>query len=395
MKIKLTKEIVEKTEPGATDLFLWDSELPGFGCKITPNRKRTYVAQYRAPDGRTRRLSLGRHGVVTIDQARKKAKEKLGAAALGEDPATEKLEARHSPTIEDLGKRYLAEHATKKKASSAGNDKWLLDKIIYPRIGTIKTLTISRTDVAKLHHDLREKPYIANRTLALFSKMMNLAEAWGERPDNSNPCRHVEKFKETKRRRFLSTEELGRLGNVLSTVEQTETEPAEAIAAIRLLIFTGARLSEILTLRWEYVSWEFEALVLPDSKTGSKTIPLSGPARRILENLPSIEGNPYVLPGHRHGQHLVALGHIWNRIRAAAEISDVRLHDLRHSYASVGAASGLGLPIIGALLGHTQASTTQRYAHLAQDPLKAAAELISTKINAAMKEKTKKVRMVK
>jgi integrase len=393
--VKLSKAIVEKTAPEAKEVFLWDSELRGFGCKITPAGKRVYVAQYRI-NGRVRRLTIGRHGTLTIEQARKRAGDDLAKATLGSDPQAQKLDLRHGPTLRELGIRYLSEHAEqKKKKSSAAGDRWLLDKVIYTRFENEKVSEVTRADVAEFHHSLKDRPYIANRSIALLSKMLSLAEAWGYRADNTNPCRHVEKFREAKRRRFLSVEELGRVGAALAEAEKNETEPAEAIAAIRLLLFTGARLSEILTLEWSFVDWKLGALVLPDSKTGFKTIALNAPAREVLEKLPVLEGNKYVLPGHRKHQHFVSLGHIWDRIRKTAEIPDVRIHDLRHSYGSVGAAAGLGLPVIGALLGHTEASTTQRYAHLAQDPLKAATEMIGQRIDKALRTKPKRLRRVK
>jgi len=402
MKVKLTKDLVEKTKPSKKDLFLWDTDLPRFGLKVTPAGRRVYIGQYRGPDGRVRRLTFGPHGTVTIDQARRKAREKLGAASLGDDPAAEKLDARHSPTIKELGERYMIEHAAKKKASSQSNDRWLLDKVINPHLGSLKVLTITRADVADIHHKLQKRRYVANRALALLSKMMTLAEKWNLRPDGSNPCRHVEKYREQKRRRFLSPEELARLGAVLAKAEAGEPAkgdrdfvrlPPAAISAIRLIIFTGARLGEILTAKWEYVNRELSALLLPDSKTGFKSIPLNAPARAVLDSLPVLDRNLYLIPGLKQGTHLVGLGHMWKRIRTAAEIKDVRIHDLRHSYASVGAAAGLGLPIIGALLGHVDQATTARYAHLQGDPLKAAAELIGTKIDRAMKAKPKMRRL--
>ncbi len=394
MQTKLTKAIVEKTAPQSQDLFLWDSEIPGFGCKITPKGKRVYVAQYRVA-GRSRRITIAKHGILTIEKAREAAKERLAEATLGGDPATVKIDLRHSPTVKELGARYLAEHAElKKKQSSVQDDRQMLENLVYPAFGNQKAATISRAQIAELHHSLKDKPYAANRTLSLVSTMFSLAENWGYRPDNSNPCRHVERFKETKRRRFLSADELSRLGAALCDAEQNEAEPSAAIDAIRMLVFTGARVSEILTLHHEYINWEIGALVLPDSKTGFKSVPLNAPAREVLERQPVIEGNPYVFRGARHQQHFAGLGPIWDRIRKAVGIPDVRLHDLRHSYASVGAAAGLGLPIIGALLGHTQASTTQRYAHLANDPLRAATELIGNRIDQAMKA-TPKIRRVK
>jgi integrase len=395
MQIKLTKALVEKTNPEKADLFLWDSEVSGFGVKITPKGKRIYVAQYRIA-GQSRRITVGKHGVLTFEAAKDKAKTQLAEATLGGDPARAKIDLRHGPTVRELGARYLAEYAAlHKKKSSAADDKAMLENLVYPQIGGEKAATVTRAQIAELHHGLKEKPYAANRTIALLGKMFNLAEKWGCRADNTNPCRHIEKFKEAKRKRFLSIDELSRLGAVLSDAEQKETEPPAAIAAIRALLFTGARLSEILTAQHEFYNAELGALILPDSKSGDKTIPLSSAARLIIEAQPVVEGNPFIFPGHRRGQSFVGLSHVWGRIRKTAGIADVRIHDLRHSFASVGAAAGLGLPIIGSLLGRTQASTTQRYAHLANDPLKAATELIGNRIDEAMKAEPKKIRRVK
>jgi integrase len=395
MKAKITKTFVNELRPGPKDFFVWDTELPRFGLKLTPKGRIVYIAQYRAK-GRMRRLTIGTHGALSPDQARTQAAIRLREVAEGNDPAEGLAEEKHGATVEDLSKRYLQEHAIeKKKARSAEEDKRLLDKIIKPALGKRTLASVTQTDISKLHHRYRETPYQANRVLALLRKMMNLAEGWGLRPLNSNPCTHIEKFKEERRRRFLNVEELGRLGAALKDSEDEGIDPPHAIAAIRLLLFTGARVSEILTARLEYVNWDVGALVLPDSKTGFKTIPLSAPAREVIENLPVVDDNPFLISGRMKNAHLIGMEHIWYRVRAKAQLPDVRLHDLRHSYASVGAAAGLGLPIIGALLGHMDASTTQRYAHLQQDPLKAAAELISAKIDKAMKRKPQKLRAVK
>jgi integrase len=231
---------------------------------------------------------------------------------------------------------------------------------------------------------MSETPGAANRALALFSKMANLAERWGWRPDGSNPCRHVDKYPEHRSERFLSDMEIARLAEALAESEQSSTESSSVIAAIRLLLFTGARLSEILTLRWEHVDFESQCLRLPDSKTGAKTIYLPAPALNILADLHRSDSNPYVIAGAKPGAHLVNLRKPWDRIRRRAGLQGVRLHDLRHSFASMAVAGGLSLPIIGALLGHTQPSTTARYAHLAADPLKQATDLIGQRIAAAM-----------
>jgi integrase len=219
--------------------------------------------------------------------------------------------------------------------------------------------------------------------------MFNLAEQWGLRPDNSNPCRHVEKYKERKIERFLSNEELARLGEVLAEAERTQTEMPSVIAALRLLLFTGCRLSEILTLRWDEVDLENQCLRLRESKTGAKVVYLPSAAIEVLSVIEQQDNNPFVIVGAKRGSHLVNLQKPWRRIRANAGLEDVRIHDLRHSFASVAAASGLSLPIIGALLGHTQPQTTQRYAHLVGDPLREAVDLIGSRIADAVTAKRK------
>lgn len=208
--------------------------------------------------------------------------------------------------------------------------------------------------------------------------LFTFAERQGERPDGSNPCRHVERFPQQRRERFLCAEELARLGDTLASYKGSPYHPA----TIKLLVFTGARLSEVLGLRWDWVSLERGEARLPDSKTGAKTIHLPPPALEVLSGLPRIEGNPYVLGGRRSTTFIEKP---WRAIRVAAGLDDVRLHDLRHAFASVAASAGMGLPIIGKMLGHTQAQTTQRYAHLASDPVKAAATAVAAKIAAAMK----------
>jgi integrase len=229
---------------------------------------------------------------------------------------------------------------------------------------------------------MRERPTAANRVLALLSKMMNLAERWGLRPDGSNPCRHVERYRETKRERYLSEAELARLGAALAAAEQTGAEEPEVVAALRLLVFTGCRMGEILGLCWECVDFERRCLNLPDSKTGAKTVPLNVPALEVLAGLE--RRSEYVIPGRDPRHALVNLSKPWDRIRVAAKLEGVRIHDLRHSFAAVAAGSGHSLLIIGGLLGHKQAQTTRRYAHLSDDPLRAASEAVGGRIAAAL-----------
>ena len=384
---KLTKKVVESAKPDpARDLFLWDSELPGFGLRLYPSGRRKYIVQYRTKSHRQRRAGIGPHGALTCEQARARARELLADVHKGGDPAGEVHAARKAPTVADLAARYLEHHAPRKKARSVTQDRRMLERFVLPALAKRKVRDVSRQDVVKLHQGLSGTPYQANRVLALISKMMNLAEAWGFRSDGSNPCRHVEKYAEKKRERFLSDEELARLAEVLAEAEHTQTESPSVIAAIRLLLFTGARLSEILTLRWEDVDLERQCLRLPDSKTGAKVIYLSPPAQEVLNALDRVPDQPHVISGKKPGAHLVNLEKPWLRIRARAGLEGVRLHDLRHSFASVAAAGGLSLPMIGALLGHSQPATTARYAHLAADPMQRAAELVGHRLSRAMKE---------
>ncbi len=391
MKIKLTKRSVESTRPGARDLFLWDTEISGFGCKVTPRGRRVFILQYWA-NGRARRVTLGRYGSdLTVDQARTRAKRVRGHVADGGDPAGARARARAMPTLASFAERYLAEHAElKKKPSSVESDKLNLRLHVLPALGHLRVGRITRADVARFHAAMKATPGAANRCLALLSKMFSLAESWGLRADGTNPTRHVEKYPENKMGRYLSNAELARLGDVLAMADKAGEHPS-VVAAIRLLVFTGCRRAEVLTLKWEYVDFERGCLDLPDSKTGAKTIPLGAPALKLLAGLPRVEGNPYVLPGKRPKSHFVAIEKAWQQLRATAGLQGVRLHDLRHSYAAMGAGLGESLHMIGSLLGHSQPGTTQRYAHLSEDPRRAAADRISGHIAAAMAGKSGEV----
>ena len=384
-KMKLTKRAVEKVEPGPKDIILWDTELKGFGCKLTPKGKRVYFAYYRTPNGQQRRPKIGDHDPMSCEEAREIARQWLANSRTGGDVSAKRKADRDAPTVADLAARYLSEHAEpKKKPRSVASDRALLRLHILPAFGRMKVASVARADVSKLHYAMRHTPGAANRTLALLSKMFNLAEKWDLRPDGSNPCRHVEKNPERKIERFLSPEEFARLGDVLAEAKRTQTELPSAIAAIRLLAFTGCRLSEILTLRWDWVDSERNCLRLPDSKTGRKTVYIGAPTLEVLSRIDRDPNNPFVITGRKPGTHLVNLEKPWRRIRKRAGLDNVRLHDLRHSFASFGAGAGLSLPMLGKMLGHTQAQTTARYAHLAADPVKRAVDTVTADIAAAM-----------
>ena len=276
----------------------------------------------------------------------------------------------------DLGRRFLEEYVPVHcKPSTREEYSRSVRLFVDPVIGELRVPEVQRKDIAALHHGLRDKPYQANRTLGVLSKMFSLAEVWGWRPDGSNPCRHVKRYKEHKRERFLSPEETERLGQVLRDVEE---EMPSAVAAFRLLLLTGCRMSEIRDLRWEYV--KDDCIELPDAKTGGRVVPLGPEARAVLSAIPRDEDNPWVIAGRLPDSHLTDLQRPWRRIRKQAGLEGVRIHDLRHSFASRALALGESLTMIGKLLGHTQVQTTARYAHLARDSIQTAAARITGSI---------------
>ncbi|MDT8854778.1 tyrosine-type recombinase/integrase [Paracoccaceae bacterium Fryx2] len=381
---KLTKRIIDAVEPQATEFFLWDEGIPGFGLRVMPSGRKSFVVQFRA-GRRARRMSLGPSTVLTCDQARTRAITIIAAVKNGDDPAAERDAKRNAATVRELAERFDREHiAVRLKASTAKEYRGTLKRFILPALGRLAVPEITRADVAKFHHDLRHIPYQANRCLEVVSKMFVLAEMWGLRPDGSNPRKHIRKYLEEKRERFLSAAELRRIGEVLREMESERIESPSAILAARLLILTGCRLGEIMTLKWDYVDFDECALRLPDSKTGKKVVHVGAPAVEYLHSAHHIDGNPWVITGTLPGKPLSDLQPFWQRVRARAGVKDVRIHDLRHTFASTAVASGQGLPMIGKLLGHTQVQTTARYAHLAAEPVRMAADAVSQNLRQSL-----------
>lgn len=381
---KLTKRIVDAAEIRASEYFIWDDDIPGLGLRVLPSGRKGYVVQYRA-GRRSRRMSLGPSTVLTCEQARTRAIGIIAAARNGEDPAAERDAGRKAITVKELAERFDREHISLRvKSSTAKEYRRNLERFILPALGRLTVTGITRADVAKFHHDLRHIPYQANRCLEVISKMFSLAELWGLRPDASNPRKHIRKYPEEKRERFLSAAELRRVGEVLREMEVEGVELPSAILAVSLLILTGCRLNEIMTLKWEYVDFTDKVLRLPDSKTGAKVVHLGQPAIELLKAAERIEDNSWVITGTLKGKRLSDLQPFWQRVRARAGLKDARIHDLRHTFASTAVAAGQGLPIIGKLLGHTQVQTTARYAHLAADPVKNAADAVASSLQQAL-----------
>ena len=381
--VKITKRTVESQLPKDKPSYLWDTSLSGFGVKILPSGKRTYLVQSRIGGrrGRTRRYTVGVHGNITTEQARIVAKKLLAQVSLGIDPAIERDKAKQAHTVGELLASFLSEYVKTKLSPRTQVEYETVIRLKVP--DWFKRLAIHEPvtrDVSRIHQGMSDMPTRANKTLSVLSKFFNWCEEQDHRDNHTNPCRHVKKYREVPRQRYLSQEEQQRLGDALRKAEIQNLATIYTIEAIRMLLFTGARLREILDLKWEYVREEENILMLPQSKTGPKTIYLNPQSLEILRRIPQQQNNSYVFCGSQQGQPIVNIQKPWRRIRRLAELEDVRLHDLRHTFASIAVINGMSLPLIGALLGHSKPSTTARYAHLAIDPLKEAANQVGTKI---------------
>ena len=381
--MKITKRNVESQAPSNKAIYLWDGNLSGFGLKILPSGRKTYLVQYRmgGRKGRTRRMTIGVHGTVTTEQARREAKTLLAKVSLGIDPLADKDKAKQAPTTDELLQKFLTEYVDVKLGPRTQVEYHTVIRLKVPKAFRRKYIhEITRRDVAQIHQSMSDMPTRANKTIMVLSKFFNWCEENEYRDNYTNPCRHVKKYKEEARQRFLSQEEQERLKQSLITAENDNLATPYAIESIRMLMFTGARLREILDLKWSFINWELGVLSLPKSKTGAKTIYLNPQALEVLKRVLRQKDNPYVFCGVKQGQPIINLQKPWRRIRSMANLDDVRLHDLRHTFASVAVMNGMSLPIVGALLGHSKPQTTARYAHLASDPLLEAAELIGRKI---------------
>lgn len=416
----ITKRSVDALRPADREYFVWDRDLKGFGLRVQPTGEKSYIVKYRAGAGRnapTRRVTLGRVGTLPPDEARKLSKVTLGSVAHGLDPAALKSAERRAATLKELADLFLSEHVeAKRKPATAVHYRDILERIVLPQLGTRQAEKVATPDLARLHVGMKRRPYLANRMLAVVGSLYAFAGKRKLVSAGFNPARGIDKYPEKGRERFLTGDELGRLGDAIReaetiglpwTVDETKRTakhaPKEAkrrtvidpfaAAAIRLLILTGARLREILRLEWPHVDFERGMLLLPDSKTGAKSIVLNAPALAVLAGLKRV--GTHVIAGQSAGvpgeKPRADLNRPWRSIAKRAKLPGLRIHDLRHTHASFGAGAGLGLPIIGKLLGHARASTTQRYAHLDTDPLRRASDHIGARLAAALGEPVSKL----
>ena len=410
--MKLIKRNIEALTAPSETRIVFDEELPGFGLRMAPSGKKTFVVQYRVGGGRggrQRRVSVGVFGTITPEDARTEAKKILARAHLGDDFADQRDKVRNSRTVSELidewskgGALINRRTGTRRQQVNINNDIALANHHLKPLIGSRTLDSLSKGDIQQLRNRiaggdskttrkgrLRGKIKVtggegtATRTIRLFSSILSYAVDMEliER----NPALGVKLPPSGQRHRYLSSDELRRLGEILEQPASTATG-GSAATILRLLLLTGARRGEIEGLKWSEVDFNFGMLRKKTSKTGAKVIPLARVAAEILEEQRRwVErSQQWVFPAARGDSHFDGLNKEWHRIRKLAGIEDVHIHDLRHTFASVGAGGGVGLPLIGGILGHRQASTTQRYAHLADGPLRTAADLIGSELAAAL-----------
>ena len=379
-ELTISKQTVDGLSVEGKETVFWDRELPGFGVRVYPSGSKVYVVQSRGPSG-IRRVSLGRHGEITADQARKRAASAVARIKQGEDPGTRPPEDTF--TVADLAERYMEGHV---KVHCNAHTQWIyagsLRNHILPALGAREVASVGRAEVAALHYGMRETPRAANRALMVLSKMFSLSEAWGVASSGGNPCRHVLRYKEGRRERFLTEDEYRRVGVALRELEAGGPVQARAAAALRLIMLTGCRGGEVLTLKWSDVDRKSGELRIRDAKTGARMVPLTPAALEVLAGVKRVRGSPWVFPAGKPDRHLSQLMSAWRRVRERAEVEDVRIHDLRHSFASRALTVGLALPMIGRLLGHTDIGSTARYAHLSRDAEKIAVARVGDSIEA-------------
>lgn len=365
-----------------TNTTIWDTDLKGFCARRQKSDAITYLLKMRV-NGKIRWFTIGRHGQPwTPDTARKQALQILANPTIGDKPAIEAV-----LTFATVSEQFFSSHGPKLKPRTLEGYRGLERLYLLPAFGNLPIKAITRATISNKHAEWQKNPRAANHALSVMSKLMTWAEDQGYRDEDTNPCRRIQRYKENKREKFLQPDELSRLGAALDKAAAGNLVGPFALAALRLLILTGARLNEILTLEWSHVDFDRRILFLPDSKTGKKPLSLNDAAAAILKELPRLANNPYVIVGNRHGHHLVNLQKPWQIVRKLAGLNTVRIHDLRHTFASIAVASGGSLPILGRQLGHSHPQTTQRYAHLADDPVRELTQTTGQALSQALRPK--------
>lgn len=370
--MRLTKDAIERAQrpaSGRKERFIRDDIVRGLGVRVTQSGAKSFIFEARIK-GRPRRLTLGGWPDLNVTLARGRALEIRTRIAKGEDPATDALDARREAMFGELCGAYIERHAKPHKRS-AWQDENTLRRYVPNGWKSRKLSDISRADLARLHAKIGEAHghYAANRTLALLRAMLNLARTW-QMTKVDNPADGIKSFRERKRERYLSPEELQRVNAALAAEPNWRWR-----SYFPLALMLGTRRSELLAMRWADIDLDRRTWRIPETKAGnSHLLPLPGPAMMLLERLPSRGNSEWVFPGDGATGHIVEPAKAWQRIRGRAGVADVRIHDLRHTLASWLVAQGFNLPLVGRALNHTETATTARYAHLALDPVRAALE---------------------
>ncbi len=379
---KLTKKLVDSSLPKEKSYIVWDDEIKGFGCRILPSGHKTYVFHYTSPTTKKYSyLKIGVHGNYTVDLARDKAKKWCADIAHDIDPKEQKkaktVKQKQSILFADFWEIFTEKYIREKhKPSTIKSNKSRIKNDILPFFGAKKIADIERQDILDFKDSLSHVKANCTKCLNLLSTAFAQAELWGYRDQGFNPCSRVTKYPDKKMERFLTALELKKLEEILAAESSSKTSPY-SLAAIWMLMFTGCRLSEILTVQWDDVYLEDGYLYLKDSKVGVRTIPLNDKAKQILTSLQKQEGNPYVFCGSLPGSNLQTIDGAWKKVRVLAGIPDVRIHDLRHSFASFALKKGVDLYTVSKLLGHKNIATTTRYAHLELEHLKEATNKVA------------------
>lgn len=390
---RLNQRAIDALQPQADVQYVaWDPSVPGFGVRVSPAGTKSFILKYRLKSGRVRWKTLGRVDDLSLAEARGQAIDDRGTVARGKDPSAETDRARGAVTVADAATRFLTEYVAHRKPSTRRTYKQAVDSYIRPWLGSVPLIDLTVADVEKLHHRLRSTPYVANRAVAVLSKLC----AWARL--ETNPCRGIALYTEKKRDRYLNHDEYAKLGKALRDGRKAGTYASAALTGIELLLLTGCRPAEIASLQWSFVDLQRGVLRLPDSKSGAKAVYLSAPAIKLLKRWPRFKSSEYVFPGNgrrQKGEHMhpSTLTHTFQSIREAAGLDDgLRLYDAcRHSYASVAISEhGLSLAQIGEQLGHSQVQTTARYAHLHDSVARQNADAIGGTIAAALKRRAKR-----
>jgi integrase len=395
--MRFTERAIKALRPANGDIFAWDAALAGFGLRMKPSGRASYLIQYRTRTGATRRMVLGPVGTFKVEEARARARKLLVAARDGEDPSADRKADRGVATMRGLCERFLRDHAEpRSKPSYLKQQRRMIETRIIPALGGKAVADVTRADVVALHNGMRESPYEANRVLALLSVIFRQAEIWRLRPEASNPCRLIPRYPEKRRERLLTDDEVARIHAALAEAERTDTEPASAVLAIRLLFATACRAGEIVGdapgLQWDYLRHDTREIAWPDSKSGFMVKPLTREAAALLKGAKRIVGNPHVcVNGDRDGAlPLSSLQKVWARILKRAKVAHCGLHAIRHR-AATDIANNPDIPVhVGMrLTGHKTVSTYLRYLHVERDRVRKAAEKVSAQRQAMVKAKAK------